>query len=503
MAKCNVCAKRGFFLRISTGGRCSECEVEYITSLTTETKSLEAGVQAEKANLEETYKSFRALQIGCSELVQEKGEILKGYREEIEAELKSARDEIELSNAFMQLYGGSRLRKQFEPEEALSRWAVKSQAGRGVDQDPYQLIEDYFETVIPIKVKCYETKELRKAFQNNRKAIEAHLAKYKTRYTTKANRSLYQLMVIGLEAELQGILASMKYGKLDSAVENIQALSARYALIASTGSKTIEPTIIEFLHGIEALYVAAVKIEYEYYTKQEMKKEEQKEIRQRMKLEREEMKLLKEQQAKMEAEEAKYLAEIEGIKHQLKDSESDELIRSLQERLERLQGQFDEIEETRQEVLRLQNGVAGHIYVISNLGSFGSDIFKVGMTRRLDPQDRINELGDASVPFRFDVHSMIFSENARDLETQLHKRLDGRRVNKINHRKEFFRTSLDELEELVFEIEPTAEFTRTMAAEQYHQGLSDVSNDNLSVNAISQGFDSVKQNTSMVSLKTA
>ena len=106
-----------------------------------------------------------------------------------------------------------------------------------------------------------------------------------------------------------------------------------------------------------------------------MRKEEQKEIRQRMKLECEEMKLLKEQQAKMEAEEAKYLAEIEGIKHQLKDSESDELIRSLQERLERLQGQFDEIEETRQEVLRLQNGVAGHIYVISNLGSFGSDFF--------------------------------------------------------------------------------------------------------------------------------
>lgn len=125
------------------------------------------------------------------------------------------------------------------------------------------------------------------------------------------------------------------------------------------------------------------------------------------------------------------------------------------------------------------------------------------MTRRLDPQDRINELGDASVLFRFDVHGMIFSENARDLETQLHKRLDGRRVNKINHRKEFFRTSLDELEKLVFEIEPTAEFTRTMAAEQYHQGLSDVSHDYLPLDAKWRGFDSVKRNTSMVSPETA
>ncbi len=91
---------------------------------------------------------------------------------------------------------------------------------------------------------------------------------------------------------------------------------------------------------------------------------------------------------------------------------------------------------------------AGNVYIISNLGSFGDNVFKIGMTRRLDPMDRVNELGDASVPFKFDVHSFIFSDNAVDLEKTLHERLKNSRVNKVNARKEFFYITIDELENL-------------------------------------------------------
>lgn len=94
------------------------------------------------------------------------------------------------------------------------------------------------------------------------------------------------------------------------------------------------------------------------------------------------------------------------------------------------------------------------------------------MTRRLDPQDRVNELSDASVPFKFDVHSFIFSDDASDLETDLHRRLSNKRVNKVNLRKEFFYASIDELEELVTEICPAAEFNKTMPAEEFRQSLS-------------------------------
>ena len=112
------------------------------------------------------------------------------------------------------------------------------------------------------------------------------------------------------------------------------------------------------------------------------------------------------------------------------------------------------------------------MYIISNLGSFGENMFKIGMTRRLDPQDRVNELSSAAVPFKFDVHSFIFSEDAVSLEAELHKRLDDKRVNKVNLRKEFFYSSVDELEALTMEISPSAEFHKTMLAEEFRQSLS-------------------------------
>ena len=98
------------------------------------------------------------------------------------------------------------------------------------------------------------------------------------------------------------------------------------------------------------------------------------------------------------------------------------------------------------------------------------------MTRRLNPQDRIDELGNASVPFRFDVHSFILSDDAVGLENRLNKVLNNKRVNKINMRKEFFYVSIDDLEKIVTDIDPTAEFNRTMAAEEYRQSLSTTEN---------------------------
>ena len=126
----------------------------------------------------------------------------------------------------------------------------------------------------------------------------------------------------------------------------------------------------------------------------------------------------------------------------------------------------------KEEISNLANGKAGNVYIISNLGSFGENVFKIGMTRRLNPQDRVNELGDASVPFKFDVHSFIFSDDAVGLESKLHNILNEKRVNKVNMRKEFFYTTVDELEKLVTEIEPTAEFNKTMLAEEFRQSQS-------------------------------
>ncbi len=200
-----------------------------------------------------------------------------------------------------------------------------------------------------------------------------------------------------------------------------------------------------------------------------------------MRQEAQERKALESERKKVEKEESKYQSEIDKLKEQLAAAKDAEL-EQLNARILQLQSQLADVILKKEEISNLANGKAGNVYVISNLGSFGENVFKIGMTRRLNPQDRVNELGDASVPFKFDVHSFIFSEDAVGLEKKLHMILNDKRVNKVNMRKEFFYTTIDDLEKLVTEIEPTAEFNKTMLAEEFRQSLS--SDENYSNNYI-------------------
>ena len=119
---------------------------------------------------------------------------------------------------------------------------------------------------------------------------------------------------------------------------------------------------------------------------------------------------------------------------------------------------------------REANQRAGYVYVISNIGAFGENIYKIGMTRRLNPQDRVDELGDASVPFNFDVHAMIFSDDAPALENALHKAFENRKVNMVNHRREFFNVTLDEIKDVIRQnYDKTVEFVDIPDAEQYRE----------------------------------
>ncbi|MDR1570086.1 MAG: GIY-YIG nuclease family protein [Oscillospiraceae bacterium] len=112
------------------------------------------------------------------------------------------------------------------------------------------------------------------------------------------------------------------------------------------------------------------------------------------------------------------------------------------------------------------------MYIISNIGAFGEGVYKIGMTRRLEPMDRIDELGDASVPFKFDVHAMIFSNDAPKLEAVLHSTFADFRLNMVNNRREFFRASLDEIKRVIRENhDNTVEFTEIPEAQQYRESL--------------------------------
>lgn len=211
---------------------------------------------------------------------------------------------------------------------------------------------------------------------------------------------------------------------------------------------------------------------HEHREKVEEEREEQRRIKEQM---REEEKALR------EIEKAKKAAgKEEADKTNALDKARDELLQAHGKQTDRLQIIVDRLEAELKDALerkakaiaRAQLTRSGHVYVLSNIGSFGEEDYKIGMTRRLEPLDRVKELGDASVPFRFDVHAMIYSEDAPTLENVLHKHFDSRRVNMVNLRREFFYVTLDEIREAVEDNFGFITFKTVPDAEEYWQTVA-------------------------------
>lgn len=459
---------------------------EQIKSLTAEKEQTLAEAEKEKDriqkeidSLNEVYEKEKQEKIDENKAVieplQEKVISLTATVEKLEKQQKTAQNKLNKSSEI--------LRAMLHSLDNFFEWVPPTEFCKNREY----LLEslDELSPTVTLNLHSMDIKDLRKAYRKNDKDIESLLASYLSRYNTKTNRSIYQLMVISLRAELQNILINLKYEKLDTAIEKIKETTAKYLTIASEGNQNIVGTMTKFIGQIEYLFINAAKIEYNYYVKKEKAKQEQMAIREQMRIEAQERKALEAEQKKIEAEENKYEAEIEKLKAQLESVAEAERTK-LNAKITELQAQLSDVIIKKDEIVKLQNGKAGNIYVISNLGSFGEDVFKIGMTRRLDPQERVNELGSASVPFKFDVHSFIFSDNAVELENRLHTMLNEKRVNKVNLRKEFFKVSIDELQQLVEEVDPTAEFTKTMAAEEYRQSLS---TDKVYTSDISSDYD--------------
>lgn len=215
----------------------------------------------------------------------------------------------------------------------------------------------------------------------------------------------------------------------------------------------------------------SLALEYEHMVAAE--KEEQRIIRERIREEEKVLKEINEAKKKIKKEEDHFNKAIKKIQDAMKNAETDQ-VSVLEEKLKELEEKLADIEAQKESVnYRETNTRAGYVYIISNIGSFGENVYKIGVTRRLTPMDRIKELSSASVPFSFDVHAMIFSEDAPGLENALHKHFSNKRVNKINNRKEFFDVTLEEIESAVYEnFDETVEFIYTAAASEYRETLA-------------------------------
>ena len=512
MAKCNKCGKSGFFFKVNTDGKCTDCE--RLALLVQEEELLQKKLASTKDEINKTDNALKEIKLNKESIYEEivqkaKHDALNAIAKQIEfqnAVLATINKSIEEQNSQKEaateelgqtlksvLSNANKLRKLQTVFKSLQysvkRYFDEENSSKEIVTDNIsEEAEELLTTTVELKLHLMDVRDLRKLYNQNNKLIQDLLVRYQGRYTTKANITIYKLMVIALEAELQNVLYNLSYSKLDKAIKDIKTITAKYQKIATDGNQNIATTVTKFIGEIEYLFIEAIKIEYEYFIQKERIKEEQKAIRDQIRQEAAERKILEEERRKVEIEEAKYEKEIVNIKDLISQSTDSLKIQQLEERLLKIQSQLDEVEKKKEEITNLQNGKAGYIYIISNLGSFGDSTFKIGMTRRINPQDRVDELGDASVPFRFDVHSFIFSDNAPELENKLHKTLNNSRVNKVNLRKEFFKATIDELEELVYSLEPSAEFNKTMLAEQYYQSMA-IDEVPDSVNLISEDDD--------------
>lgn len=223
----------------------------------------------------------------------------------------------------------------------------------------------------------------------------------------------------------------------------------------------ISKEFLDLKHQELALY-------HEYHLKKQDEKEEERRIRELMR---------EEEKARRDYEKAERDAEIEENKVQKAIDEARKLLKnegadydSLNEKIKELETRLLQVQEYKARAISMaQQTKRGFIYIISNIGSFGEDIYKIGMTRRLDPTDRVRELGGASVPFQFDIHAMIYSENAPALESEFHKTFADKKLNMINYRKEFFKITLEEIESKVNELNLEVDFIRIPEAMQLRE----------------------------------
>jgi hypothetical protein len=213
-------------------------------------------------------------------------------------------------------------------------------------------------------------------------------------------------------------------------------------------------------------------LEHEYQTKRQQEKEEMRAIQEELR-EEEKAKIEFEQaQREAEKEEENYQKVLDKARKEI-ELATGEKYNKLQSQIERLEIELREAQEKKERALSMaQQTKRGHVYIISNIGSFGENVYKIGMTRRLEPTDRVKELGDASVPFKFDIHAMIYSDEAPRLENELHKAFNNKKVNMLNNRKEFFNVTIDEIEQKTREIGLDAEFSRLPEAMEYKESLA-------------------------------
>lgn len=287
-------------------------------------------------------------------------------------------------------------------------------------------------------------------------------SKAEGRKMTKQN---HKLMLRAFNGECDAALAKVRW---DNAIKMEERIQKSFETINKSGEVNRSHITNQFLD----LKVKELRLTFEYQEKIKQEKDEQRQIQEEMREEEKARREIERAKEDAEKEEARYQKALEKARDEAQKATGDKLDK-LNDKVAILEAQLKEAQEMKARAIsRAQITKSGHIYIISNIGSFGENVFKIGMTRRLEPLDRVKELGDASVPFTFDVHAIAYSDNAPELENKLHKQFETSRINLVNNRKEFFNISLDEIETWSKSTGVNLRLTKIAEARDYRESLA-------------------------------
>lgn len=420
--------------------------------------------QLSKSNkeLSDSNEKYQEVVADYSTLSEQHSEVTSRYADVIDVDIavdeakekltKTTKDIEELQRSYKQ--------KKSVYDDLLSRIAIYDERLEYAEMGMY---EPHFE---------FDTSE---AFRDRIKEVRAkqkEMIKEKTAITCNIQWEVSGSRAEGKKMTNRGIRLTARAfnNECDAAIanvswNNIERMEKRIVKAYEAINKMNETNKIFISPYYLQLKLDELRLAFEYKEKRQIEKEEQAELR---RLEREEEQLRKEAERAL-AEEKKLEVLLEKVQEKALHSDGPELERLLAE-IAKLGDELKEMQRKHDRVKAMaEQTKLGYVYVISNIGSFGENVYKIGMTRRLEPMDRVKELGDASVPFYFDVHAMIFSEDAPSLEAQIQREFADRRLNLVNYRKEYFNVTLEEIKQKFWELNPNVEFIDEVEAREFKE----------------------------------
>ena len=445
------------------------------------------GIQKEDLRKElQTYVANQQMQ--KEQIVAEIEEIRKNSLHKIDTELESEwrrnKDEIQkiqtIKDNFFRLAESQKeeLRQKLEAEKSVLHQEVNDlkedikrlqeelkpleDEAEYVESGLYEPLYD-FDSSESYITELESLRQKQKEMIKDKEAIVWHTA-WTVNGSTAQGRKMQnentRLILRAFNGECDALITKVKYN-------NVVAIEKRIRSLYDAINKLGRTNNCEISYSFSELKIQELKLVHEYHEKKQAIIEEQRQIREQMRDEELARREIEKAILEAEREEARYQKALQRAREEIEKATGENYIK-LEYEIKRLNELLIEAQTNRERVKsRAEMTRSGYVYIISNIGSFGENVYKIGMTRRLDPMDRVYELGDASVPFSFDVHAIIFSEDAPKLESRLHQIFDHRRVNRINLRKEYFRVTIEEIKAEAIKLKADVLVTMKAEAKDY------------------------------------